>query len=87
MKHTKTINIEGICDTKSLMKSILTAFDISESISNWDLYLTEEGSPLTENEVLWICKQNSTKFNSHYFLKRKKSEFSYGTNYLFICYI
>eukprot|EP00833_Pecoramyces_ruminatium_P001863 jgi/Orpsp1_1/1175895/evm.model.c7180000055631.1 len=77
VKHSKTLNIEGICDTKSLMKTILTAFDINDPISNWDLYLTEEGSPLTENEVLWICKQNSTKFNSHYFLKRKKLDFPY----------
>lgn len=71
VKHTKSINIEGICDIKSLMKMILNTFDISDSISNWDLYIEEEGSPLTDNEILWICKQNSTKYNNHYYLKRK----------------
>jgi len=78
MKNSKAVIIEGIYDTKSLMKSILKAFDISDSISNWDLYVTEEGSPLTENEMLWICKQNNIKLNNHYFLKRKKSDTGYG---------
>jgi len=52
------------------MEAILNIFEIEESITFWDLYIYEEGSPLTENEVLWICKRDSTKYNDHYYLKR-----------------